>query len=340
MAYRMRCLAACGAMSLAALTASPALAIVVGDTSPNAFNSSTYVANQSAGVYDGVAQVQVERTDLDPGYASFGTSTLLSDGVHMLTAAHLFTTTSGTDVTTAITVFFHTEAGYTSRTATAVVNPLWNGNGYSGNDIAIMTLNAPAPADATRYGIYTGSDEVGTTFTTAGYGITGNGNTGATQALDTILRYGQNKIDALGDGFNAVDGIQFPAGSTLAFDFDNGQSANDAFGYFFDIHDTGVVREVGTSHGDSGGPLFIDNQIAGITSLGLSLSSTDANDVVHTTDIDGILNSSFGEFAVDTRVSAFQTFIAQNVPEPASGALSLGLLAVMITRRRRAKIGR
>ncbi len=320
---------------VAALAASPAMGIVVGDTSPNAYNSSTYVADQAAGVYDGVAQVQVERTDLKPGYASFGTSTLLSDGLHMLTAAHLFTTTSGVDVTTAITIYFQTESGLATRTATAVVNPLWNGDGFSGNDIAIMTLDSPAPADATRYGIYTGTDEVGQTFTTAGYGRTGNGNTGETQPLDTILRYGQNKIDALGDELNIVSGIQFPAESTLAFDFDNGNAANDAFGYFFGIDNTGVAREVGTSHGDSGGPLFIGNQIAGITSLGFSLISTDDNNVVHTTDIDGTTDSSFGEFAVDTRVSAFQTFIAQNVPEPASGALCLGLSVLVMKRRRR-----
>lgn len=331
-----RCLWRYMAVMVAAVMAgwSSARAIVVGDTSPEAYNNPPYVADQSHGVLTGVAQVEVLRTDLDEGLADFGTSALLSDGVHMLTAAHLFTDDHGANVTTAVTVYFHTPSGITPLSATAVVNPLWNGNAFYGNDIAVLTLDAPAPTDATRYGIYSGSDEVGRTFTTAGYGITGNGNTGATQPLDTVLRFGQNKVDALGDVLNDVGGIHFPDGTTLAFDFDNGLAVNDGFGRFYGISDTGVADEVSTSHGDSGGPLFIDNQIAGITSLGLSLYGTTPDQQVVTTDIDNQTNSSFGEFAVDTRVSAFGDFIARSVPEPASGAMGLGLIGLFATRRR------
>jgi hypothetical protein len=351
MVMHKRSFAALSALAVASMISSSARAIVVGDTSPNAYNEPPYLVDQSSGVLDGVAELVVLRTDLqptnpnDPPVVALGTTTLLTDGMHLLTAAHMFTDTSGTNTTIAAFVIFHTESGTTTMLATGSAHPLWNGNALMGNDIAVVTLDGVAPSDATRYGIYTGSDEVGQTFTTAGFGQTGNGNTGG-MALDPNadleqlpLRQGQNKVDALGDVFNAIDGLQFPDGTTLGFDFDNGLAENDAFGTFYGIHDTGVVNEVSTSHGDSGGPLFIDNQIAGITSIGFALSGTAAGGQTVTTDVDDVTNSSFGEFALDTRVSAFQDFIAQSVPEPASSGVLFGFMLLLNTRRGRQAAG-
>ncbi|WP_293154913.1 trypsin-like serine protease [Okeania sp. SIO2C9] len=69
------------------------------------------------------------------------------------------------------------------------------------------------------------------------------------------------------------------------------------------MNQLGVDLEANSTQGDSGGPAFINGQIAGITSYGFS-SSTDGIDV---DQIDG--NSNFGEYSVDTRVSAYASFI-------------------------------
>ncbi|NER05759.1 MAG: hypothetical protein F6K17_25790, partial [Okeania sp. SIO3C4] len=69
------------------------------------------------------------------------------------------------------------------------------------------------------------------------------------------------------------------------------------------MNQLGVDLEANSTEGDSGGPAFINGQIAGITSYGFS-SFTDGIDVDL---ISG--NSNFGEYSVDTRVSAYASFI-------------------------------
>ncbi|MBC8229691.1 PEP-CTERM sorting domain-containing protein [bacterium] len=83
--------------------------------------------------------------------------------------------------------------------------------------------------------------------------------------------------------------------------------------------------------GDSGGPTFIDGEIAGITSYGVTLWGGD----VSTSDIDGpfpTLNNSFGEFAGDTRVAYYADFINQTtaIPEPTTFAMfGIGILGIV-----------
>ena len=56
----------------------------------------------------------------------------------------------------------------------------------------------------------------------------------------------------------------------LFSDFDDGTAAHDAFGLFFGLNGLGQgADEVSTSSGDSGGPSFINGQIAGVTSFGI-----------------------------------------------------------------------
>jgi len=102
---------------------------------------------------------------------------------------------------------------------------------------------------------------------------------------------------------NYKQGKDFDKGSVLMYDFDNGLTENDAFGVFFGNSDTGLGNdEVMASFGDSGGPTIVDGKIIGVTSYILTFTSG-------TSDINGILDSSFGEFAGDTRVSKYAPFI-------------------------------
>jgi len=100
---------------------------------------------------------------------------------------------------------------------------------------------------------------------------------------------------------------QYFADGILQFDFDNLKSANDAFGFFFDIHDTGLgTPEVNSAPGDSGGPTQTNGVITGVTSYGLTLTYNTGK----TSDVTPrVVDSSFGEFSGDTRVSQFTSFI-------------------------------
>jgi len=98
----------------------------------------------------------------------------------------------------------------------------------------------------------------------------------------------------------------FVPGSVLQYDFDNGKSQNDAFGFFFDNPGLGLGQpEVNSAPGDSGGPTLTSGVITGITSYGVRLQTIFGS----TSDVDGELNSSFGEFGGDTRVSKYASFI-------------------------------
>ncbi len=91
---------------------------------------------------------------------------------------------------------------------------------------------------------------------------------------------------------------------------------HDALGVEFGIRGLGLgEREVGSSHGDSGGPSSIDGKIAGIVSSGWSPS-------VPGVDVTDENDTSFGEIFTDTRVSAYARFIGSgNQPSPAKFAV-------------------
>jgi hypothetical protein len=185
----------------------------------------------------------------------------------------------------------------------AWIHPSWNGNPTNSPDIAALHLVTPASSTAERYDIYRDTDELAQTIEIVGYGRSGTGSQGSILSSGT-KRDGNNEIDAFGEAFNGTvfPPGTFPTGSHLVFDFDNGNSSNDASGFFLGVNGIGLSSlEVSTAQGDSGGPAFLGNLIAGITSFGLGFNG--ATDVLPGT------NSSFGEFAVDTRVSAYASWV-------------------------------
>lgn len=275
-------------------------------------NPANYVVSPGSGL-DGVTDLII---DTGAGLARCSGS-LLTTGMHILTAAHCV------DTAVTATAFFDLPSGEASRPASAFfVHPGWTDNVLIGNDIAIVRLASVAPAEAERFDIYRESSEIAAIGEKAGYGKSGTGNQGAILSSGT-KRSGQNRYDALADIFNGVFFIGITPGTQLAYDFDNGLVANDAFGFFFGLSNLGLgLAEVNSAPGDSGGPTIIGGLIAGVTSYGFGFTCFDGTPDVNC----DITDSSFGEMSVDTRVSAYAGWVDSvitPVPEPASIVLVL-----------------
>jgi hypothetical protein len=244
--------------------------------------------------YDGVAMLVMDN-------GTMGTGSLLSDGRHILTAAHNVTDAFGTLSVSSVDVIFTTPTGQVTIVATRIiVHPGWDATSIGGGDLAILELETEAPPTIERYDIYRGSDEIGKTFTKVGYGLSGQGPTGATLPSGT-KRVGQNVYEGLPQ---ELEGVLFAPGSAgantqLLYDFDSGDAANDFFATL-GRPDLGLGElESSAGKGDSGGPNFIDGLIAGITAWGTTTPN----------DVDDQTNSSFGEIASDTRVSFYASWI-------------------------------
>lgn len=252
--------------------------------------------------FDGVVRVAVG------GY--YGTGVLLYDGHAVLTAAHLFTHGS-----TAASVSFETTVGSQTLTASRVtLQPTYDAT-QGNNDLAIVWLSSSAPVTAERYSLYRSSDEIGQTLTMMGYGLPGTGATGdLTNYSGSPLRLkASNQFDADASTLKSELGSRMSwtpmPGTQLIADFDNGTTHQDALGRLINRPGTGLGQDEGLiTPGDSGGPAFINGQVAGIASYTASLVSGS----VHP-DIDSVSNGSFGEIAAWQRVSYYQQWIDQSL---------------------------
>ncbi len=261
------------------------------------------------------------------------TGALLPTGQHVLTAAHCITNSAGTLDAISGTVMFDANPGLDTPIpiTTFTKHPAWDGDLFRGNDIAILTLSSIAPPNVPRYDIdRNGADDLSVIVNKAGYGKSGTGLTGATLSSG-IKREGDNRYDALADlmlsALGLIPGTNFVPGSVLQYDFDNGFAQNDAFDFFFGINHLGFgADEVSSAPGDSGGPSFSNNVITGVTSYGITLEFGDGS----TSDVNAILDSSFGEFSGDTRVSSYASFVDSVVPQVFCGR-PIGSFSAVIT---------
>ena len=255
---------------------------------------------------DGVVQIK------DSG-SVYCTGTLLPTGKHILTAGHCLYREDSSN----IKVTFQLPTGDVTIPARELfLHPQYDDLTVA-NDIGIIELSKIAPVAAQRYDIYRQKDEIGQKHIKVGYGDTGKGKT--KDIYDNLKRVGFNIYDdtanALNRKFFEQDNI--PKNKQLAYDFDNGTRTHDAFGQIFGIWNTGLgADEVNSAPGDSGGPTFIDGKIAGITSYGFGKNSGVK------TDVDSSTNSSFGEFSIDTRVSAYTNWIDQILNSSTSNSAS------------------
>ena len=318
---------------------------------------SRYLAVQPA--YSGVVTLIM---NYGPDVSFICSGTLLPDRVSILTAAHCVSDgTTGRPLST--TVFFPNSdpeglpsqgANVGSRSVTLYnVHPSFTGEVIDQNDIAVLRMNAPAPATARSYSLFAGSGLTSTQFNVAGYGERSDagGNVGANLGAGR-LRQGQNRYDFRfgdadfdnfwvnldGNGENAFGKAQIA--HSYVSDFDNGRTANDAscrLAAFFSLGggkycNLGLgLDEVAIGGGDSGGPQFVNGEISSVTSYGLSFGEDFGY-------ITAGLNSSFGEFNGFVPVFIHTAFInASMVPEPAAVVLMITGLAILgvIARRRR-----
>ena len=247
--------------------------------------------------YDGVVRVSFG------GY--YGTGAVLFDGRAILTVAHLFEGRTGS-----VSVTFETRNGMQTVSASKFLqHPGYDAEGN--NDLAIVWLSSSAPAAADRYNLYRDSNEIGQTFTFSGYGKTGTGSTGITggDTSSPIRLKASNQFDADAATLKSYLGSAMTwtplTGTQLIADLDSGSAANDALGRLINSNGLGLGLDEGfIAPGDSGGPAFLNGQIAGVASYTTSLSRGSVNP-----DIDSSDNSSFGEIAAWQRVSAYQQWI-------------------------------
>ena len=306
----------------------------------------------TGGSYTGVGSLFVSyESTKTTGLGSLCTGALVSSGA-VLTAGHCLAgemVDGKLDKVTSVTFYLPSRGERTdANTFTAVVDSWKVHEGYDandigkGNDIALFSLSREATGHDV-YGIYDGNPL--RDFTRVGTGTVGGPQGTGTGGVsnDYKQREGRNLYEYHGDDlFNDV------SHNVLLSDFDDGTATHDVFGRIGGRKQTGIDGESNSSPGDSGGPIFIDGKIAGITSFGVTGAvfgggCGKAGSIDPYADAQGrCTNSSVGELAGDTWVKPYTGFInaylASAVPEPSSWVMMLGGFGLMgASLRRRAR---
>ena len=264
------------------------------------YNHSDYVSEK--GEFPAVADLILK---VGPTIRCSGT--LLEDNIHVLTAAHCVTSSSGKINLKNGAAYFEGQK-INIKPKQTFVHPDWNGGLLNGNDLAILTLESPPDEIDGRVIDTDPDDDFGCDIAVAdkaGYGRTGSGDTGDKVSSGT-KHNGKNCYDDTADSLIEKFGMTGNL-NILQYDFDDFDNpATDAYGIQLGLPNRGEERaEVNSAPGDSGGGSFnAAGEITGVTSYGWSVTLDGVN-----TDIDKNVNSSFGEFSGDTRVSIYADWI-------------------------------
>lgn len=304
------------------------------------------------GAFSGVGSLFVSTVSTaTTNLGSLCTGSLVASNV-VLTAGHClsdYTPEGVYDPVTSVTFYLPSAgertAANTYTATTWQVNPGYTGDLLNGNDLALFTLGSAAQGHDV-YSLF-GGDPL-QAFTRVGTGTTGgpDGTGTGVAGFDFDQRAGNNLYEYFGD-----DVFYGANHNILMSDFDDGSAVHDAFGRAGGNAQTGILGESDSSPGDSGGPEFINGQIVGVTSFGVTGAVFDGECGLPT-DIDPsasaagqCTNSSIGELAGDTWLLPYRSFIESYVaaaPEPETWAtMILGLGAIGgLLRRARARLRR
>ncbi len=208
-------------------------------------------------------------------------------------------------------------------------HPNYAGTPGSANDIAVVRLDRTV-ANVLPAPIYTGSGELGSTTTIAGFGATGTGLTGATEPGGT-KRAGRNVFDLFGiyggNGSISTSATDGPDRTLLITDFDDPRLTDPGRAPNFSGSPIPTDLEYNLAVGDSGGGAFIN--VGGIDYVaGVNVAIADTFTLPGAASNDG----TYGDLSLFTRVSRYENFITTAVPEPSAAGL-LGLAALYATRR-------
>ena len=275
-----------------------------------AYYSDASTTNDPA--FNGV--VEIENSD------SSGTGALMFGGNYILTAAHVVTNSAGQKLPGTIKFYpnssdiFLPPISFTAADVSIVNGYVPNGTSVVPNDVAVINITGKAPLGIAGYELYRSNDEIGKSFTMVGFGLTGNGTTGAVPTLTYPKRIGINTFEATG-----TDVGQPAFFKDLVFDFDNGMPAGNELLNTYGVPSTtgetssNILIETDAAPGDSGGPGFINSNgrllIAGLVSGGTN-------------------NSKFTGLGFYSRVSAFADEIDGLTGGPIASITSTSLFAV------------
>ena len=293
-------------------------------------------ANAGDNLRNGVGSIFVEFEEIT-GSGFLCTAAAISP-THILTAAHCVTESDFTVSRIRFILSAGLPAPLILEADSFAVNPwypIFQSAGYgafSHGDIAVIELVDPLPGEIEIYDLYRDSDEFNQESRHYGHGRSGKGTKGATGGSDFF--YARTGLNAYEQFLAPLIGDPFE--DQLLYDFDSGGSKHNAMAWWFsssfmcspenpnnpgwaqdgqcttfkdgsypDFKGFGKM-EIGIAPGDSGGPAFIDDKIAGVHSFGFTHNCAG---VTNGTDFTCGLDSSYGEMSGDTRVSYHADFV-------------------------------